>query len=127
MVVFFPHLIAGPIVNHRILMRQFMSKARLRVTAPTLALGIGLFVFGLAKKVLFADGMADAVARGASPGFADTWIGALAYMLQLYFDFSGYSDAFYRERARNIRKTQRTFLDERVGIFGKLPRVITTP
>jgi len=99
MVVFFPHLIAGPIVNHRILMRQFMSKARLRVTAPTLALGIGLFVFGLAKKVLFADGMApqanlvfDAVARGASPGFADTWIGALAYTLQLYFDFSGYSD-----------------------------------
>lgn len=99
MVVFFPHLIAGPIVNHRILMRQFMSKTRLRVTAPTLALGIGLFVFGLAKKVLFADGMApqanlifDAVAQGASPGFADTWIGALAYTLQLYFDFSGYSD-----------------------------------
>jgi alginate O-acetyltransferase complex protein AlgI len=99
MVVFFPHLIAGPIVNHRILMRQFMSKAKLRVTAPTLALGIGLFVFGLAKKVLLADGMApqanlifDAVAQGASPGFADTWIGALAYTLQLYFDFSGYSD-----------------------------------
>jgi len=99
MVVFFPHLIAGPIVNHRILMRQFMSKEKLRVTAPTLALGIGLFVFGLAKKVLLADGMApqanlvfDSVARGASPGFADTWTGALAYTLQLYFDFSGYSD-----------------------------------
>jgi D-alanyl-lipoteichoic acid acyltransferase DltB (MBOAT superfamily) len=99
MVVFFPHLIAGPIVNHRILMRQFMSKERLRITAPTFALGIGLFVFGLAKKVLFADGMApranlvfDAVAQGGSPGFADTWIGALAYTLQLYFDFSGYSD-----------------------------------
>jgi alginate O-acetyltransferase complex protein AlgI len=99
MVVFFPHLIAGPIVNHRILMRQFMSKVELRVTAPTLALGIGLFIFGLAKKVLFADGMAphanlvfDTVARGGSPGFADTWIGALAYTLQLYFDFSGYSD-----------------------------------
>jgi D-alanyl-lipoteichoic acid acyltransferase DltB (MBOAT superfamily) len=41
MVVFFPHLIAGPIVNHRILMRQFMSKAELKVSAPTLALGIG--------------------------------------------------------------------------------------
>ena len=99
MVVFFPHLIAGPIVNHRILMRQFMSKAELKVSAPTLALGIGLFVFGLAKKVLLADGMApqanlvfDSVAQGASPGFADTWIGALAYTLQLYFDFSGYSD-----------------------------------
>jgi alginate O-acetyltransferase complex protein AlgI len=97
--VFFPHLIAGPIVNHRILMRQFMSEARLRVTAPTLALGISLFVFGLAKKVLFADSMAlranlvfDAVAQGGSPGFADAWIGALAYSLQLYFDFSGYSD-----------------------------------
>jgi D-alanyl-lipoteichoic acid acyltransferase DltB (MBOAT superfamily) len=99
MVVFFPHLIAGPIVNHRILMRQFMSKESLRITAPTLALGIGLFVFGLAKKVLFADGMApqanlvfDTVAQGGSPSFADAWIGALAYTLQLYFDFSGYSD-----------------------------------
>jgi D-alanyl-lipoteichoic acid acyltransferase DltB (MBOAT superfamily) len=58
-----------------------------------------LFVFGLAKKVLLADGMApqanlvfDGVAQGASPSFADAWIGALAYTLQLYFDFSGYSD-----------------------------------
>ncbi len=99
MVVFFPHLIAGPIVNHRILMRQFMSNEQLSARAPTLALGTGLFVFGLAKKVLFADGMApqanlifDGLAKGASPTFAEAWVGALAYTLQLYFDFSGYSD-----------------------------------
>ncbi|MCW3058393.1 MAG: hypothetical protein JWQ02_214 [Capsulimonas sp.] len=99
MVTFFPHLIAGPIVNHRILMRQFMSPTALRISTQTFALGIGLFVIGLAKKVLLADGMApqanlifDGVAQGASPSFADAWIGALAYTLQLYFDFSGYCD-----------------------------------
>jgi alginate O-acetyltransferase complex protein AlgI len=99
MVTFFPHLIAGPIVNHRILMRQFMNPFVWRVSTSTFALGIGLFVFGLAKKVLLADGMApqanlmfDSVARGATPSFADAWIGSLAYTLQLYFDFSGYSD-----------------------------------
>jgi len=99
MVTFFPHLIAGPIVNHRILMRQFMSPTALRISPQTLALGIGMFVFGLAKKVLLADGMApqanlifDGVAQGVSPSFADAWIGAVAYTLQLYFDFSGYSD-----------------------------------
>ena len=99
MVTFFPHLIAGPIVNHRILMRQFSNPAAISITAQTFALGIGLFVFGLAKKVLLADNMAphanlvfDGVARGTSPTFADAWIGTLAYTLQLYFDFSGYSD-----------------------------------
>jgi D-alanyl-lipoteichoic acid acyltransferase DltB (MBOAT superfamily) len=99
MVTFFPHLIAGPIVNHRILMRQFMSSAPLRISPQTFGLGVSLFVLGLAKKVLLADGMApqadfvfDSVARGASPTFAESWVGALAYTLQLYFDFSGYSD-----------------------------------
>jgi D-alanyl-lipoteichoic acid acyltransferase DltB (MBOAT superfamily) len=99
MVTFFPHLIAGPIVNHRILMRQFSNPEAISITAQTFALGIGLFVFGLSKKVLLADNMAphanlvfDGVARGTSPTFADAWIGALAYTLQLYFDFSGYSD-----------------------------------
>jgi D-alanyl-lipoteichoic acid acyltransferase DltB (MBOAT superfamily) len=99
MVTFFPHLIAGPIVNHRILMRQFMSPAALRISAQTFALGLSLFVFGLTKKVLLADGMApqanmffDSVAGGVSPGFAESWTGVLAYTLQLYFDFSGYCD-----------------------------------
>lgn len=99
MVTFFPHLIAGPIVNHRILMRQFMNPAPIKISPQTFALGASLLVFGLAKKVLLADGMApranlffDSVAQGASPGFAESWIGALAYTLQLYFDFSGYSD-----------------------------------
>ena len=99
MVTFFPHLIAGPIVNHRVLMRQFMNPAALTICTQTFALGVGLFVFGLAKKVLLADGMApqadlvfDGVAQGQIPTFADAWIGALAYTLQLYFDFSGYSD-----------------------------------
>jgi alginate O-acetyltransferase complex protein AlgI len=99
MVSFFPHLIAGPIVNHRILMRQFMSTAPLRTSPETFALGVSFFVFGLTKKVLLADSVApqanilfDGVAKGGSPTLAESWIGTLAYTLQLYFDFSGYSD-----------------------------------
>ena len=99
MVTFFPHLIAGPIVNHRILMRQFMSPAPLPVRVQTFSMGLCFFVVGLAKKVLLADGVApqanlvfDTAAQGVVPSFADAWLGALAYTLQLYFDFSGYSD-----------------------------------
>ena len=96
-VMFFPQLIAGPIVHHSEVMPQFA--ARRCVEMSDVALGLTIFVGGLAKKVLFADGAAqfatpvfDAAAAGTAPTFFQAWLGALAYTVQLYFDFSGYSD-----------------------------------
>jgi D-alanyl-lipoteichoic acid acyltransferase DltB (MBOAT superfamily) len=96
-VTFFPHLIAGPILRHDEMLPQF---ARLpRFSQMDLSLGLSAFVVGLAKKVLLADGLAtyaspvfDATAAGGAVTFVEAWAGATAYALQLYFDFSGYSD-----------------------------------
>jgi len=95
-VTFFPHLIAGPIIHPRELMPQ-LDEGRIRgLRADDMALGLTWFVMGLAKKVLIADRiapLADALyAHPFSAGFATTWLGALTYAMQLYFDFSGYSD-----------------------------------
>jgi len=96
-VTFFPQLIAGPIVHHSEVMRQFRDRAP--VSGQTVALGVTMFTIGLAKKVLLADTAAlygspvfDAVATGARPDVLMAWGAALAYTAQLYFDFSGYSD-----------------------------------
>ena len=98
-VTFFPHLIAGPIIVHSELLSQVADPKRYRFSADNMACGLSLFVFGLAKKVLLADSLAsmggDAFARaqaGEAAGLAAAWLGLLAYALQLYFDFSGYSD-----------------------------------
>ena len=96
-ITFFPHLIAGPIVHHREMMPQ-LTAAR-SFDTMMVAQGLTLFIFGLGKKVLLADSVAGYVTPvfqqahlGASPTFVDSWLGALAYTSQLYFDFSGYSD-----------------------------------
>ena len=96
-VSFFPQLIAGPIVHHSEVMSQF--HARGRVSADAIALGAAIFAIGLGKKVLLADALAayatpqfDAAAAGAALTALAAWTSALAYTLQLYFDFSGYSD-----------------------------------
>lgn len=95
-VTFFPHLIAGPIVHHRELMPQFASEQARWWNARNVSLGIAFFSLGLFKKVAIADTLApwaNEVFGAAGPvdlGFA--WRGALAYTMQLYFDFSGYSD-----------------------------------
>jgi len=98
-VMFFPHLIAGPLVHHREMMPQFSSRATRAPRADDLSLGLSLFILGLGKKVLLADELAryatpvfDAAAGGATPDFYAAWCGALCYTFQLYFDFSGYSD-----------------------------------
>ncbi|MCF6337466.1 MAG: MBOAT family protein [Gammaproteobacteria bacterium] len=98
-VTFFPQLIAGPIVHHREMLPQFMSKKTLRFNADDLSVGIAIFSIGLFKKVVLADGIAvyaspifDAAAQGETLTFFEAWGGALAYTMQLYFDFSGYSD-----------------------------------
>lgn len=96
-VTFFPHLIAGPILHHREMMVQFGH--RLGPSAENFAVGVTIFAIGLFKKVMLADSVApyvtpvfDAAAQGQSVTFLEAWAGALAYTLQLYFDFSGYSD-----------------------------------
>jgi alginate O-acetyltransferase complex protein AlgI len=96
-VTFFPQLIAGPIVHHSEVMRQFRDQTL--VSMQTVSLGVTIFTFGLVKKVLLADTAAlcasplfDAVAAGARPDVLAAWGAALAYTAQLYFDFSGYSD-----------------------------------
>jgi alginate O-acetyltransferase complex protein AlgI len=96
-VSFFPQLIAGPIVHHSEVMPQF--RAGRVVTVEQFVQGLAVFVIGLAKKVLVADTMArfaspvfDAAATGLPVSFADAWTAALSYTLQIYFDFSGYSD-----------------------------------
>jgi alginate O-acetyltransferase complex protein AlgI len=96
-VTFFPQLIAGPIVHHSEVIRQFRERAT--VSMQTVALGVTILTIGLAKKVLLADTAAlyaspvfSAVAAGARPDALTAWSSALAYSTQLYFDFSGYSD-----------------------------------
>ena len=98
-VTFFPQLIAGPIVSHREMLPQFLSYRAKHFDYSHLAVGVGLFCLGLFKKVVIADGVAvhanayfDAAAAGETLTFIEAWAGALAYTLQLYFDFSGYSD-----------------------------------
>jgi D-alanyl-lipoteichoic acid acyltransferase DltB (MBOAT superfamily) len=98
-VTWFPHLIAGPILHHGEMMPQFADRRIYRFSHERLALGLSVFFLGLFKKTVLADGIApyartvfDAVAAGQAPGFMESWCGALAYTLQLYFDFSAYSD-----------------------------------
>jgi D-alanyl-lipoteichoic acid acyltransferase DltB (MBOAT superfamily) len=97
-VTFFPHLIAGPVLHHKEMMPQFADPNTYRFNWLKITLGALLFAIGLWKKVVFADTMApwanDAFggAAGSAPDFYTAWGGALAYTLQIYFDFSGYSD-----------------------------------
>ena len=95
-VTFFPHLIAGPILHHSEMMPQFQKKRSFRLRADDVAIGVSLFTMGLFKKVLLADRFAPAADRVfASPATfhaSHAWFGVLSYSLQLYFDFSGYSD-----------------------------------
>jgi alginate O-acetyltransferase complex protein AlgI len=96
-VTFFPQLIAGPIVHQKDILPQFKRFAQ-PANLRWIAMGAAYFVLGLVKKTLLADPLggiaAPIFAKSLSMplGFAESWLGALAYTLQLYFDFSGYSD-----------------------------------
>lgn len=98
-VTYFPHLIAGPILHHGEMMPQFRNDATYRVKWENLAVGLTLFLIGLYKKTVLADGIAEfvgpafnAAAAGSSLTLLNAWVAALAYTFQIYFDFSGYSD-----------------------------------
>ncbi len=95
-VTFFPHLIAGPILHNREMIPQFAEPATYRLELEDLAVGMSIFVIGLCKKVVIADPFSSVADAGfASPSLLSTygaWETVLSYALQLYFDFSGYSD-----------------------------------
>ena len=98
-VTYFPHLIAGPVLHHKEMMPQFEKPEIYRLNYQCLAVGITIFIIGLFKKVMLADEMikyVKPVFESASDGnhisFKESWGAALSYTLQLYFDFSGYSD-----------------------------------
>jgi D-alanyl-lipoteichoic acid acyltransferase DltB (MBOAT superfamily) len=97
-VAFFPHLIAGPLVHHAEMIPQF-KRERTGRSAVLAARGLAILAAGLFKKVVIADNLAQFV----SPVFAHldagggvttswAWLATLSYTLQIYFDFSGYSD-----------------------------------
>jgi len=97
-VLFFPQLIAGPIVHYLEMMPQF-ERASCRFEPESFAVGLTIFIFGLFKKTVLADGIAvyvtplfDAAAGGTRLSLFGAWIAALGFTLQIYFDFSGYSD-----------------------------------
>lgn len=93
-VSYFPHLVAGPVLHHAEMMPQFRNGRPL--LPEEVAKGLTVFALGLGKKVLVADNLAGLAnplfAATAAPQCLDAWLGTLAYSMQLYFDFSGYSE-----------------------------------
>jgi D-alanyl-lipoteichoic acid acyltransferase DltB (MBOAT superfamily) len=97
-VTYFPHLIAGPVLHHAEMMPQFRKPEIYRPALRNFVIGLAFLLMGLAKKVLIADSVAP-VANMVFGAGADVplmtsaaWLGVTAYTLQIYFDFSGYSD-----------------------------------
>lgn len=98
-VAYFPHLIAGPIIHHAQFMPQMDDPSTYRPRIENFSVGLCTFAIGMAKKVLlagsfaeYADPIFDATDAGLAPGLVLSWVAALAYTLQIYFDFSGYTD-----------------------------------
>jgi D-alanyl-lipoteichoic acid acyltransferase DltB (MBOAT superfamily) len=107
-VTFFPHLLAGPILHHREMMPQFADRSNKSVQWENVARGLALLAIGLGKKVLIADVLAQQVGNAFSQAdalsFADAWLAILCYTMQIYFDFSGYTDmALGMAQMMNIR------------------------
>ena len=110
-VTFFPHLIAGPIVRPSEIMPQLAAADLARPRIENITDGTLIFLLGLGKKLVLAEmfgGFADtgfnAAGHGASLSFFEAWYATLAYALQIYFDFSGYSDmAIGLARMFNVR------------------------
>jgi alginate O-acetyltransferase complex protein AlgI len=97
-VTYFPHLIAGPVLHHAEMMPQFRDPAIYRPQLHAFVIGLAFLLMGLAKKVLIADSVAPLANAAFDSGNAvalstlAAWLGVVAYTLQIYFDFSGYSD-----------------------------------
>lgn len=93
-ITFFPQLVAGPIVRYSSIEKDLIYR---EITADRFAQGVSRFTMGLAKKILIADTLgrvanaAFAIPNGELSAFG-AWLGIISYSLQIYFDFSGYSD-----------------------------------
>lgn len=93
-VTMFPQIVAGPIVLYEDVEKQLKSRT---VSVQALSDGVSRFICGLAKKVLIANGIGELWTSVKAADFSalpalDAWLGILAFTLQIYFDFSGYSD-----------------------------------
>ncbi|WP_269523944.1 MBOAT family O-acyltransferase [Coraliomargarita parva] len=95
-VSFFPQLIAGPIVHHREMMVQFMGKRAKVLSWKNIYWGLFVFSLGLFKKVFVADSFSvwanAGYADSETLGFIEAWCTSLSYTMQIYYDFSGYTD-----------------------------------
>ena len=102
-VTYFPYIVSGPILDYKEMEPQLApplepqstNAEKVHLKAENVALGMAIFVCGLAKKVLIADNLVPLVSPAFSehhPQLIQVWLGLLAYSFQLYFDFSGYSD-----------------------------------
>lgn len=95
-VTFFPQLIAGPIVHHKEMMPQFSNPENKSISYDNIAKGMYIFAIGLFKKLVIADTLAHWANIGyesqQSLDMISAWVTAIAFYLQLYFDFSGYAD-----------------------------------
>lgn len=90
-IALFPHLVAGPVLRYHLLAQQFRSREH---SMDRFSRGCVVFMVGFCCKVLIADSvapLADAAFALSAPTLADAWLGTLAYTVQLFFDFSGYS------------------------------------
>ena len=91
-IALFPHLVAGPVLRYHLLAEQFRNRTH---SFERFSRGCVIFMVGFCKKVLIADTvapLADAAFSANTPTLADAWLGAVAYTIQLFFDFSGYTD-----------------------------------
>jgi alginate O-acetyltransferase complex protein AlgI len=98
-VTFFPHLIAGPLLQHRNIMPQFNDAKNYKINHHKIYFGALIFTMGLFKKTMLADPLGEysdaifkVVQNGGDLDIVIAWLGSIAYTFQLYFDFSGYSD-----------------------------------
>lgn len=110
-ILFFPHLIAGPIISHSDLINQLKSKKILIPSFPNVIIGCAYLCIGLFKKVVisnycayYVDPIFDAVHDGLQVSMPELWFGVVLFSFVIYFDFSGYSDmAIGLARLFNIR------------------------
>ena len=93
---FFPQLIAGPIVHHKQIIPQFVDNIKPRICIESIKSGIGIFIFGLFKKIVIADSFGSWADIGfqnvSSVNTLEAWLAVMSFTLQIYFDFSGYVD-----------------------------------
>ena len=93
-------MIAGPIIRYQEIVPQFKTSNQWRLISENLSIGLTVFIIGLFKKVVIADGIADystpVFDAATDPtlvlSFYEAWSGSLSYAFQIYFDFSGYTD-----------------------------------